>query len=73
MATFHRLSEVFSASSTPTFATQHTIAGLVLGITLVLLDGPRVSEQNTAAPSLQPHFILLIQKRLHPGAVDNMH
>lgn len=43
--------EVFSTSSTPTFASQHTIAGLVLSITLVLLDGPSVSEQNTTAPS----------------------
>lgn len=43
--------EVFSISSTPTFATQDTIAGLVLRITLMLLDGPCVSEQNTAAPS----------------------
>lgn len=43
--------EVFSTSSTPTFATQHTTAGLVLSTTLVFLDGLCVSEQNTAAPS----------------------
>lgn len=59
--------EVFSTSSTPTFASQNTTAGLVLSTTAVLLDGPCVSEQNTTVPSpatLNP----AIQTLLHPEA-----
>lgn len=66
--------EVFSISSTPTFATHYTIEGLVLSITLMLLDSPCVSEQNTAAPSppatLNPADLNTAPPK---SAMDNMH